>query len=290
MMNTRTRALVFFAVILGSLLISLEFLDQLMGYLSGSDLSSLTFMIPLMSAALILRKREYIFADINTCLMGGGAIILTGALLCAWLSFGNSGMNSSDMLSAKMLAIVLIWIGAFILLFGWASGRKALFPLLMLIFMIPIPEAWLAIVVQALQKGSARGVAILFKLTGTPYHQEGLAFMIPRTTIEIAPQCSSIRSSLALLIACLLAGHLLLKTVSRKFLLVLISIPMAMVKNAIRIVTLSLLAIHVDMGYLAGGDLHRRGGIVFFILTLLLMLPVLWVLRKTEKAATDCTD
>jgi exosortase len=213
-----------------------------------------------------------------------------GAAVRIWAALENPGSIEAYALSIKAAGFVCLVLGTFMLAYGWHSFNKAFFPLLMLLFMIPIPDSWLAIAVEALQKGSALGVAVLFKLTGTPYHRDGLTFMLPRTTIEIAPQCSSIRSSMALFISCLLAGHLMLRTTSRKVIFVLLSIPIAMVKNAMRIVTLSLLAIHVDMGYLAGGELHRRGGIVFFVVTLLLMWPVLWILQQTEKAATNCTN
>jgi exosortase len=242
-------------------------------------------MMPLVSAVLILRRSNHIFSEVRTSRFGV-VIASVGILLLVVLCFGCVGLDAADIISAKMFALVIVWIGGFILIYGEASGRKALFPLLMLLFMVPIPEAWLSKIIYVLQQGSGEGVAILFRLTATPYHREGLAFMLPRTTIEIAPQCSSIRSSLALLIGCLLAGHLMLRTVSRKFVLILVAIPMAMLKNAIRIVTLSLLAIHLDMAYLVGGDLHRRGGIVFFCTTLLLLYPVLWILRKSEQADT----
>jgi exosortase len=232
-----------------------------------------------MSAVLILRKRSQIVAGANTSLV---AII---PVICGLLLAGQPVS-----LSIRASGIAMMWIGAFILFFGMQSFRRLLFPLMCLFLMVPIPERLVNAAVVILQQGSAEGVAILFSLTGTPYQREGLTFILPRTTIEIAPQCSSIRSSLALFISCLLAGHLILRTTSRKLILVLVAIPMAMVKNVIRIVTLSLLAIHVDMGYLAGSDLHRRGGIIFFVLTLLLIWPVLWVLRKTEKNATDSTD
>jgi exosortase len=284
-MNIRTRTGLFFAIVLGSILLNMDFFKRIV--IVSDDFSSLVIVTPFLSMALILRMKAQVFADVRSSTSWGMPVAGIGVLLYVLLSLRSAALSASDALSAKMLALVLLWIGAFLLLYGKESGRKALFPLLMLLFMVPIPEALLAKTIHVLQQGSGEGVAILFTLTGTPFHREGLAFMLPRTTIEIAPQCSSIRSSLALLIGCLLAGHLMLRTVSRKFILILVAIPMAMLKNAIRIVTLSLLAIHVDMGYLVGGDLHRRGGIVFFALTLLLLYPVLWALRKSEKAATN---
>jgi exosortase/archaeosortase family protein len=56
-----------------------------------------------------------------------------------------------------------------------------------------------------------------------------------------------------------------------------------MFKNGIRIATLTLLGAYVDPRILQS-DLHREGGIPFFIVALLLMAPILYFLRKTEGA------
>jgi exosortase/archaeosortase family protein len=53
------------------------------------------------------------------------------------------------------------------------------------------------------------------------------------------------------------------------------------VKNGIRIATLTLLSIHVDPGFLSG-RLHHQGGFVFFFLGLALLGPVLWFLTERE--------
>ena len=104
---------------------------------------------------------------------------------------------------------------------------------------------------------------------------------MPGVTIEIAKECSGIRSSVALVITSLLAGHLFLRSSWKKAVLTLTTVPLLIVKNGIRIVTLSLLSIYVDPGFLTGG-LHRDGGILFFFLALALLTPVLWLLQKSE--------
>jgi exosortase len=186
-------------------------------------------------------------------------------------------------ISLRALGIVLLWLGGFLLLFGQENLVKLLFPLFSLFLMIPVPELPLQGIIASLQHGSAEGVAILFKLTGTPFYRDGTGFILPGLNIEIAAQCSSIRSSLALFISSMLAAHLVLRTNWRKLVFVLVSVPMAMLKNTIRIVVLSLLAIHVDKRWLTGSELHRDGGILFFILALLLLFPILWLLKRSEK-------
>jgi exosortase/archaeosortase family protein len=89
------------------------------------------------------------------------------------------------------------------------------------------------------------------------------------------------RSSLALLLTTLLAGHRLLTSPWKKALLVLAAVPVAVIKNAVRIVTLTLLAAHVDPGFLTG-QLHHEGRIVFYLLALAILAPVLTILRRSE--------
>ena len=61
---------------------------------------------------------------------------------------------------------------------------------------------------------------------------------------------------------------------------------MMIVKNGIRIVTLTLLAIYVDPSFLYG-RLHREGGIVFFLIGLLLLLPVYLLLQDPDPRAQE---
>ena len=62
---------------------------------------------------------------------------------------------------------------------------------------------------------------------------------------------------------------------------VLLVFPLAIVKNGIRITTLTLLSVYVDPGFLTG-RLHHEGGFVFFFLALAILAPVLIILQKSE--------
>ena len=64
-------------------------------------------------------------------------------------------------------------------------------------------------------------------------------------------------------------------------LLVVAGLFVMILKNGIRIVTLTLLATYVDPGFLYG-RLHHEGGVVFFLLGLLILAPVLWLLERSE--------
>ena len=58
------------------------------------------------------------------------------------------------------------------------------------------------------------------------------------------------------------SGGVLLASVRSRILLVLISIPIAILKNAIRITTISCLGLRVNRGFFYG-NLHRNGGLPF---------------------------
>jgi hypothetical protein len=59
-------------------------------------------------------------------------------------------------------------------------------------------------------------------------------------------------------------------------------IPLALLKNALRIVVITLLGIYVDRGFLTG-QLHRNGGIVFFLLSVSLLVIELRLLQRCER-------
>jgi exosortase/archaeosortase family protein len=61
-----------------------------------------------------------------------------------------------------------------------------------------------------------------------------------------------------------------------------LSLPLSVLKNGIRIATLTLLSIHVDPSFLTG-NLHHQGGFVFFLLALLILLPVFLWLERSDK-------
>ena len=247
-----------------------------------SDYYTHIVLLPLVSAYLIFTQRREIFEDVGYAFAPGGAVVGLGLLLLAAAATLAPGWSKNDAYALVASATVIVVIGAFILIFGLRAFRAARFALLFLAFMVPLPSVVEYWVIRVLQLGSAEFVAFLFTFTGMPVLRDACVFHLPGLSIEVAPQCSGIRSSLALVITCVLAGHMFLKTTWKKIVLVLAVIPITMFKNGIRIVTLSLLGVYVDRGFLES-SLHRDGGILFFILALLLMAPILFVLRRSEK-------
>lgn len=242
---------------------------------------SLIPFIPLISVYLIYLKIRDIREKMQYSFGMGVAVIIAGIVLYAMgLGFGVN-LNQNDYATViTFSSLVLLW-GAFIFVYGIKAFTTALFPLLFLVFMIPVPAFIMEKIIVFLQIGSTEFANFLFWVSQAPYYREGFFFYLPGMSVEVAPECSGIRSGLALFITALLAGYLFLNSWWRRVILVLCVFPITMLKNGIRIMTLTLLGTYVDPRILQS-DLHREGGIPFFILALFLMAPILYFLRKTE--------
>ena len=184
-------------------------------------------------------------------------------------------------LSGYVLSLVLLWVAGFAFLFGRTASKAAYFPLLFLFLMVPLPTSILDRIAYYLQIGSAWITGGLFDLFGVPVLRDGLVFHLAQVSIEVAKECSGIRSSMVLLILALVIEHFCLRRLWTKALFLACGLLMMILKNGIRITTLTLLAIYVDPGFLYG-RLHQQGGVAFFLLGLLLLVPLLRLLQRTE--------
>ena len=246
------------------------------------DLYSHIGLIPPFSFAIIYLKRREIFRDIEYAPAKGAAVILTGLVLLLISKIFQPDFSADTFLTFCISGYVIWTIGSFIGFYGLASFRKAKFSLLFLLFIVPIPPFVLDRLVSFLQNMTAEVVDLIFSVIGLPYFRHGTIFQLPEMTIQVAEQCSGIRSGLALIVATTAAGYVFLESGWRRLILVLAIIPIAIFKNALRIATLTLLAAYVDPVWLTDSWLHRAGGKPFFILALLLWSPILWLLWRSE--------
>jgi exosortase len=271
--------LAFIVFVVGSAVIFWKTWAAVIGYSLQNESASHILIIPAVVLCLLFLERKRIFRQ-ATFAIGLGLPLAVAAIIVFWLAtrWSNTG---NDRLSLETLALVSLWIAGFIGCYGAKSSRAAIFPLLFLLLTVPWPSAILDPVIRWLQEGSTDVTYALFKALGVPVLRSGFVLTVPGVAIEVASECSGIRSSMALLITCLLAAHFYLRTGWKILLFVLLVIPLSIIKNGIRIATLTLLSLYVDPSFLKG-SLHRDGGFVFFLLALAMMFPVLRLLEKTE--------
>ena len=239
-------------------------------------------VIPCISVGLLLLNSKTIFVKTGYCPRVGLPLALAGLALSVITAF-SSNFSPDYALSTAILAVLLVWVGIFVWCYGALSAQKAIFPLAFLALMIPIPAAVLDHLVVALQRASADMSLPLFKLAGMPVVREGaFRFLLPEVTVEVAEECSGIRSTLSLFISSILVGYLFLRSGWPRVSFVLLALLISIFKNAVRIVTISWLGVYVDGGFFVG-RLHRNGGLVFSAVALILLVPLLFLLARTER-------
>jgi exosortase len=247
----------------------------------SQDDSSYLVLIPLLSAVLLYLERDKIPAQTSSDSLPSGIFLLLAAGIAVSVHYGAGSTVAGLQLSGWILALALAWIAGFAFLFGKTALKAAYFPFLFLLLMMPIPGILQDRIIFLLQRGSASITGVLFDIAGVPVLREGLVFHLAKVSIEVAKECSGIRSSMALFIVALLVAHFRLRNFWNKLFFVAFGLFLMILKNGVRIATLTLLAIYVNPDFLFG-RLHHQGGVVFFVLALLLLLPLLFLLQRNE--------
>jgi exosortase C (VPDSG-CTERM-specific) len=259
----------------------------LMNYAAGSQLYSYILLVPFVSAYLLYLRRDQLPKTCVTDLPLAVISLAAGLgvlVLMYWLDFVRQRPSDNDRLALLTLSFLCFLAAGGFFFFGRGWMRAAAFPLAYLIFMVPMPDAMADALETASKYASAEVANLLFHLSGTPFLRAGLIFQLPNITIEVAQECSGIRSSWVLLMTSILAANLFLKTPWRRFALVAFVIPLAILRNGFRILVIGLLCVHMGP-QMIHSLIHRRGGPLFFMLSLIPFFAVLWWLRRRDVRA-----
>ena len=211
----------------------------------------------------------------------GGVLLFVISIVLAYSARTSGAFPPDVQLTLSMLALVVWWIACVVFCFGIPVFRTLLFPLCFLIWLVPFPNFLLNWIIVGLQNGSVVMAHWLFQWARIPVTQSGVTLSLPGLDIEVARECSSIRSSMVLIITTMVLAQLFLRSWWRKLAVILIAIPLSAAKNALRIFVIVGLATRVNPGYL-DGNLHHRGGIVFLMVALAVTGTLLWLLARSE--------
>jgi exosortase len=152
--------------------------------------------------------------------------------------------------------------------------------------MIPLPVALRSFIEAVLQQGSAAVANVLFTVANTPMVNEGLVFRLPGIQLEVAPECSGIHSTVVLFITSLLAGYYFLKRSWKRALLCLVVLPLALLRNGFRVFVIGELCVHISP-LMINSVIHRHGGPLFFLLSLIPFFYLLIFLRKGDQSKAE---
>jgi exosortase C (VPDSG-CTERM-specific) len=259
-------------------------LARLFWYSSQNALHSHIPLIPVVVGFLLYSQPWRREATSGTSVLGSVALAAVGAVAVVAAFLLRSRVSVNDYLALMALGYVSFVAAGGFFFRGTAWMAAASFPIGFLIFLVPLPDDLLNWLEHALVLGSADVAAALFRLTGTPMLREGTVLGLPGVTLQVAQECSGIRSSWVLFITSLLASHVFLRTGWSRVVLVAFVIPLALIRNGFRILVIGLLCVHVGP-HMIDSVIHRRGGPVFFALSLVPLFALMLWLRRREPGA-----
>jgi len=281
--SRRGTGFLLFAVL--SVLLFLKPLIGLVRHALTDDVSSYILLVPFISGYLAWLKRHELFPQAGISQRPPALALFTAVLALAGYGVVVAQarhFSQNDYLSSTAFAFVCLVVSGGVLFFGSTLMRAVAFPAGFLFLMIPPPSIVIESLSGFLQHASAEGSYALLELSGAPVLREGLVFRLPGINIEVAEECSGIRSTLVLLITSLLAGYLFLKNPWHRTVLLLAVVPLGVLRNAFRIFTIGMLCAHVGPEMI-DSPLHHRGGPVFFVLSLVPLFLLLAFMRRSEK-------
>lgn len=182
--------------------------------------------------------------------------------------------RSQDILLFEVGSQIPVLAGLLLILRGWAAIRALWFPLLFLVFMVPLPGG----VVDALTMPMKMGVSwaaehILYEL-GYPISRSGVVLQIGQYKLLVADACAGLHTLFTLEALGLLYLHVVRhESWLRNTLLAIAIVPISFTANTIRVIALTLVTFH--LGDEAGqGFLHGFAGMVLFLSALLLIIAI----------------
>lgn len=262
------------------------FLFRLFRFALDSNLYSHIPLMPVIAGYLIWQDRDRLPPHHRPLprLWAAAAAVAGAALsgLYAFWRWRGESLSPTDTMAMTTGGFLLLFLAACLAFLDAGRMRQLAFPLGLLVFMVPFPDAVESGIETVLQHGSAEVAYVLFEITGTPLFRNELIFQLPNITLEVAPQCSGIHSTLALFITSLVAGHLFLRSPGHRAILSLLVIPLAFVRNGFRVFVLGELCVRIGPEMIHS-FVHHRGGPLFFALSLIPFSLVLFFLVRRER-------
>jgi len=191
----------------------------------------------------------------------GWPLFALGVLLYV---FGRTFNTSSAEITSQLFVVA----GGFLLLKGPPALRVAWFPVLYLVFLIPLPGTLVDALTGVLKQWISSTVESILYTAGYPIARSGVTISIGQYQMLVADACSGLNSMFSLSAL----GTLFMYIMARKSKLhnaVMLAaiLPIAFVANIIRVIILMLVTFH--LGDEAGqGFLHGGAGMVLMLVAL----------------------
>jgi exosortase len=245
------------------------------------------FLVPLLALYFVWERRRQLTSSSAAPNIAGVALLAFGLLM---LVVGSVGAE----LYLQRTSLIVVIAGLVLLLLGKTSLRTLAFPIVFLVFMVPLPAIVVNAIAFPLQLFAAKTAAFCLFNFGIPVLREGNVIVLAGTTLEVAEACSGIRSLQALLALGTVYAYFTQSSMWKRWVLVLLSIPIAIVANAFRVSGTGVLA-HYWGAQAAEGFYHTFSGWLIFLVAFALLLACGWLLsrigsRESRRAAPPPND
>ncbi len=235
------------------------------------------FFVPLVAGYITWRMRDQLLNfDTSPSWWGLVLVVLAALQLCV-------ATLGAELFLART-AFVLSVAGAVAFLGGTRLLRALSFPLVLLLFMIPLPAIIYNQITFPLQLLASRLAEHSLTLIGIPVLREGNILELPSQQLSVVEACSGIRSLLSLAFLALVYAWFFDPKRWMRPVLLLATVPIAIIANAGR-VTLTALISEYDTE-LAGGFFHLAEGWVVFLGALVMLVATHGLINRLYSAVT----
>jgi exosortase len=188
------------------------------------------------------------------------------ALVVCSLALLVAGSLGAELFTTRV-SLIGVLAGTVLYAYGWNHLRVLAFPLLFLVFMIPIPAILFDRVAVSLQLVASTLAERLLQTANVPVLRDGNVLTLANVTLEVNDACSGIRSMVALLTVTTLAGERWHLPASRRLWLAAAALPIAVAVNGTRVAVSGLAATHFGVEAVRG-TLHTATGWAMFVVAL----------------------
>lgn len=222
------------------------------------------FLIVPLALYFVWEKREKLKSMLAGPSLAGAGLLAAGLLT---LIVGEIGAD----LFLQRFSLILVLGGLVWLILGKQYLDELVFPLAFLIFMIPLPAIVMNAIAFPLQLFAAQTATVCMEAAGIPVLREGNTIVLANTTLEVVEACSGIRSLQALLALGAVYGYFTQKSAWKRWALLFLSIPIAILANAFRVAGTGFLAQYIGPAA-AQGFYHAFAGWIVFAVAFVLLL------------------
>ena len=223
------------------------------------------FLIPIVAAWLIWTRRHAPSRKLRSAVVGRRP----SHLAC---DVHAPGRVLSAIFILSQLAFIVALLGITLAVGGFSLLRAAFFPIIFLIFAIPLPYFIDANLSLNLQLISSQLGVFFIRLFGIPVYLDGNLIDLGNYKLQVVDACSGLRYLFPLLSLSFLAAYLFNAPIWQRALILLSSIPITIAMNGFRI---GMVGVTMDRWgpRMADGALHFFEGWIIFIASALLLSP-----------------